>query len=185
MPGFSAFTSLPPDSSLNSTQDDFLPPIPLWAWFLVGAIAVFTRFYKLTALSVWPEYEEGLNGYMALELSHKWSGELFYSSSEIPRGYVWDLNLLFRILGSSLTTLWIFPALVSLLAVPLSYWAARQFFSKSLSFFAVFLMASSFWPSYLARNSIPPNLIPLWGCFVLFTFGKFMNSSTPQKKYGF
>ena len=181
VPGLAAYFYLFNNLPADSIHENFLPPIPLWAWFLVGTLAVLMRFFKLTTLSVWPGYEEGMSGYVALKLFQNWNGSLFYGSSEAPRGYVWGLSFLFRILGPSLMTLWLFPALISLLTVPLGWLAARRFFSRSHSFLVLMLLALSFWPAYLGKYSGQSVLIPMWGCVALFFLGVFRDSPAKKK----
>ena len=164
-------------SRLPVTQDrKSLPPIPGWAWTLVGGMALFSRLYRVDTLSVWPGYEEGANGYAALELFQKWDWGLFHGSSEAPRGYVWGLSLFFKLMGPSLAALWLYPALISLATVPLAYLAARRFFPGASAFLAASLLGLGFWPAYLGRYSGQNVLIPFWECGTLLALGWYWNA---------
>ena len=176
-----AMKKSPPLSSPDGDAREFLPPPRAWVWVLLAGITLFTRFYHLTSLSVWPGYDEGMLGFAALELSKKWDWLLFYSGNDSPMGYVWGLGLLDRIMGPSLATLWLLPALVSLFTVPLAFLAARQFFSRSFSLLAAFWVAGSFWPIYLARYSVQPNLVPLWACVSFWLLGRFLKAPSAGK----
>ncbi len=166
-------------------QSEFLPPIPAWMWILIGILALVVRFSQLTTLSVWPHYDEGVYGYYALQLNEKWDWRLFYGDSRVPPLYIWLLSLIFRVFGTSLFSLWLLPALVSILVVPTAYWAATRFFSKSFSFLFALLMAFSFWPWLLGRFSFMTGLVLLAECLAFYFLGNFLHPSSPstQKKW--
>ncbi|HTA77358.1 MAG TPA: glycosyltransferase family 39 protein [bacterium] len=148
-----------PDSNTPLYQIEFFKKIPLWVWLLIGAGAVFFRFYKLTTLSAWPIYDEGMVSFCALQIAQKGVHHLFYMFSQIPFFYLWVLGSAFKLFGPSLFNLWFWPAVISALWVPLAYLTARQYFSKSFSFFCVLTAGLSFWPSYLGRFSVNENLL--------------------------
>ncbi len=131
-------------------QKEFLPPLPAWVWVLLGACAVFVRFYKLTALSVWPFYDDGLWGWLAVRFNQQGLG-LFPEGANFPAGYAWGLAFLFRWLKPSLFCLWFYPALLSALTVAAAAWCSQMFFSRSLSLLTTWLAAFSFWPLYVGR----------------------------------
>lgn len=160
---------------------EFLTPVPTTVWILILILAVFFRFYKLTTLSVWPCYDEGFLNYYAFELSQKWDWRMFYGSSQAPPAYIWIQSFFFMWFGSSLQTIWFFPALVSALTLPLGYAASRQFFSKSFSFLLLLLMVGSFWPLYAGRFSLMTSLIPFWECLALYLLGVMVNASDRRK----
>ncbi len=178
------FFPAPSPKEVPLYQKEFLPAIPTWIWLSVAALAICVRFYKLTTLSVWPLYDEGSINYSALELSRKWDWRLFYFSSQSPPAYAWGLGLFFKIFGVSLGTLWFFPALVSLLTVPVGYFAFRQYFSKSFSFLLLLFLAGSFWPFYAGRYSLMTVLIPFWECLAFYFLGKYLNAPLKDQKTG-
>jgi 4-amino-4-deoxy-L-arabinose transferase-like glycosyltransferase len=130
---------------------DFFKDIHPAIWIIVGTLALFLRFYKLTTLSAWPIYDEGMTGFSAMQIAQKGVNHLLYMYSNIPVFYLWVLSLFFKWWGPSLFNLWFLPAFFSTLWVPLAYFAARCYFSKSFSFFCVLLAALSFWPCFSGR----------------------------------
>jgi 4-amino-4-deoxy-L-arabinose transferase-like glycosyltransferase len=165
-----------------SGQDGFVFPIPLWVWFVLGLLSVGIRFYKLTALSVWPLYDEGMYGAYAARLSQHWDWKFFFGPSQAPPFYLWGLSFFFKLFGVSLWTLWFFPALISLCLVPAGYWAARQFLSPSLSFICGCLFALSFWPVYVGRFGVMTGLVLLAECLVLGLLGGFLKEPDEKKQ---
>ncbi len=163
-------------------QLEFLPFIPAWIWILVAILAVSVRLAQLTTLSVWPHYDEGVYGYYALQLNEKWDWRLFYGDSRVPPFYIWLLSLTFRIFGTSLTSLWLLPALISISVVPIAYLAATRFFSKSFSFLCVLLAAFSFWPWLLGRFSFMTGLVLLAECLAFYLLGGVLHPSYPSSK---
>src|SRR5579872_473884 len=120
-----------PRSEKFLDQREFLPAIPFWGWLLLASLALAARFTLLTTLFVWPNFDESSYGFDAFHLATDFSPRLFYGVSQAPPFFIWGLAAFFKAFGVSLTTLWFFPALVSLSVVPLAYLAARSFFSKS------------------------------------------------------
>lgn len=168
---------------LNQDRKELLPVPTLWVWILLGVGVFFLRFHNLTTLSVWPHYDEGVYGYYAAQLVQQEDGRFFYGISRAPAFYVWVLGVLFRFLGPSLTTLWLLPAMVSLFCVPVAYWAARQFFSRSFSLVCTLGMAFGFWPLFLGRFSFMTGMVLLAECLAFFLLGKYLKaSSLPEKK---
>jgi tetratricopeptide (TPR) repeat protein len=163
-------------NSKTLLQKDFLPPIPFWAWILLGAAAVFVRFYKLTTLSVWPHFDEGFWGYSAIHFYRDWGWHLFYNNNPIPPAYLWELGLFFKWFKPSLFTLWLLPALFSLLTLPLGYLAARQFFTRSFAVLLFLLLAFSFGPLFLARFCSQLNFLILLECLFFLLLGWFLKA---------
>jgi len=149
-----------------------------WVWALLGLLAFLLRFNRLTTFAVWPHYDEGLTSYYVLDLCRLWKWKLFFGSNQTPPLYLWGWGLVYKLVGPSLFSLWLFPALISLSTVPLGYLAARQFFSKSLSLIIVLLLSLGFWPIFLGRFAGIPVLL-LWGeCGALALLGWFLKHST-------
>ena len=171
-----------PSKTMPSDQKEFLPPIPLWAWGLVGVLAVAARFTSLTTLFVWPNFDESSYGFDAFHLAAEGDPRLFYGVSQAPPLFVWGLALFFKVFGVSLTTFWFFPALVSLTTTPLAYAAARTFFSKSFSFLCAVLAAASFWPVFLGRFSLMTILILPMELLAFWSLGKFFQAKTANAR---
>jgi hypothetical protein len=152
----------------------FIPRV--WIWLLLGALAVFARFFRLTTLSAWPGYDDSLWGWMALRFLEKEGWHVFYADSNFPAAYAWGLGFFFKCWKPSLFTLWFFPALLSALTVGAGYWAARMFFSRALSFLIGFMLAFGFWPLYVGRISDQMVLLLLAECLFLGLLGLFMRA---------
>ncbi len=165
-------------------QKEFLPAIPIWVWLFVAALALFARFYKLTTLSVWPLYDEGMYGYYASQLSRQWNWQILYGSSQAPPLYLWLLAGTFKWFGVSLFSLWFLPALISSLLFPVSYWAARGFFNRSCSVALAFIFGFSFWPLYVGRFSLMTGLVLLFECLTLGLLARFLTRTEPARKPG-
>jgi hypothetical protein len=159
---------------------DFQLPSVFWVLVLCGA--VFVRFYRLTTLSTWPFVDEGYSGFFAVELSEKWSWHLLYSYCQFPPLHFWLLGLFFKLLGPSLKSLWLYPALLSLLAIPLVYLASRHFFSKSLSLTMTAFWLFGYWPLFLGRLCLAQGLLVLWQLATFLWLGHFLRQTNPQIK---
>ena len=170
------------ESSL--TNNEFIMRIPLGVWLLLGGLAVFFRFYQLTTYSVWPHYDEGWIGYYAIQQWNHWNWDFLYSRNQIPPVYVWLLALFFKIFGSSPQTLWFVSSLLSLLALPVAYFAASTLFSRSFAFIFSTLLGLSYWPWYIARFSESTAKDLISECLIFLCLGVFLKT-VPGKNSNF
>jgi hypothetical protein len=161
---------------------EFISPVPFWIIVIFAAAALFVRFWKLTTLSVWPHYDEGLWGFFALKVFQGWGWHLFYAGNPYPSAYIWILGIWFHWFTPSLFTFWLLPVLFSILIIGMGYLAARQFFSKSLSFLFAFLLAFNFWLLYMARFSSQQEPMLLWECLLFFLIGKYFQAETTSER---
>jgi 4-amino-4-deoxy-L-arabinose transferase-like glycosyltransferase len=171
-----------PYSSLEKPPEEKHFPIPLWAWALLGATALFLRFFRLTTLSAWPVMDEGIGGYFSILLLEKWDWNFSQGTSQTPRFFAWGQTLLFKIFSPSLFTLWLYPALWSLLSVPASYFATRKFFSPAVAALVAALTAVSFWPLYLGRYSTQSVFMVFWEWVAFYALAVFLNKR-PESKW--
>jgi tetratricopeptide (TPR) repeat protein len=169
-----------PKTSRPFYLQEFLPPASPWLWGLILAGGIFLRFYKLTSLSTWPNPDESLFAFIAFHISRYGDNAFFYTYAQHPFTFLWGLALFIRIFGLSLASLWAFPAAISCLSVPLGYFAARQFFSRSLSLLLAVFFAFSYWGIYAGRIACPTALCPLAELPVLYLFGKFLSGGPPK-----
>ena len=172
----------PPLEGNRIFQEEFLAPVPWWAWILLAAAAALERLYRLTTLSVWPNYDDGLWGFFAVNFMHHWDWSLFYQDNSYPSTYAWGLGALFKVLGPSLFTLWLYPALLSILVVPMGYAAARRVFSKSFSFLTVLFLGLGFWPLFVGRFGNQQILTLLWECVWLWALGGFWKAGARRNR---
>ncbi len=161
------------------TDEEFLPPVPAWLWVVLGLTAVFIHFYKLESLYAWPNGDEGSVGLYAIGLTEKWNWKFFYMPDQIPPFLIWVTSFFFRFLKPPLLGLWLFPALVSITVIPLSYLAFRSYFSKSFSFLGVCLTAFSLWLFDCGRWCQPGILLPPWELILFFLMARFLGEKDP------
>ncbi len=161
-PAWRADAVLRAGAALPRSGRETLPAVrPGFVLFLLAA-AVAVRFFRLTTLSAWPLFDEGVYSYAAIEMIQGAPPILFYGNSQAPPSFFWALAVLYRCFGVSLGGMWFLPALFSLIFVPLAWWAARKWYSPSASAFIAGLAALSFWPMYLGRFSVMTiTLLPL------------------------
>jgi hypothetical protein len=152
--------------------------VPLWGWMIFFIFALFLRLSHLTSMTQWPLYDEGMFAHFGLQLSQSWSFQPFYGPSQVPCLYFWILALAFKILGPSLSSLWLVPAVLSCMTVPLVFLGARQWMNNWVSTFLTWLWAFSFWPLYEGRFCVQYPLFVFWMWLGIYLLGLFLK--TPQ-----
>jgi 4-amino-4-deoxy-L-arabinose transferase-like glycosyltransferase len=152
---------------------EFGLPLPLGLGIIGLFCALFLRFYRLEDLFCWPNLDEGWIGTIALELSRHWSWKFFYTFGEAPPLTIWSVALLLKLGLSPSLSLWLPPALVSILTLGVGYGAARLWFSKSFSLVGAGLLAFSYWPLLLGRLCHQGIWLPFWVCLCLGAWGLF------------
>ncbi len=155
-------------------QEKEIPPLSLFFWILLLLAAGYLRFHDLTTLCTWPFVDEGRFGYFSLCLSEKWRWNLFFDQTQIPPFYYWGLGLFFKVFGPSLQNLWLFPAILSLSAIPLVYFASRLFFPSSRSVCVTLFWALSYWPLFTGRQSSFLSLLLLWQLLAFYVLGLYL-----------
>ncbi len=163
--------------------DEKVNSIPLWLWILFLLLLVLTRFYELTSLPFWPISDEGIVGFASLRLSHHWDWRLLYSPVQVEPLAFWLLALYFKVIEPSFFSFRLFSALVSLATVAAGYWAARQYFPRSLAFLFSWLLAFSFWEGTLSRLNIPVIWGPLFECLCFGFLGYWLRSDSSKRKW--
>lgn len=159
---------------LNRTlKKDILPFIPSWAWLGLIALGLFLRFWRLDTLSLWPNLDEGRTSWFAFLQSRQWDGKLLVGYNQLPPFFYWMEALYLKIIDPSLFSLWFFPALLSVGILGMGLVTARLFFSRSLSFLAVALLALGFWPLYSGRFAVEGLLVLFWEMAAFMALGFF------------
>lgn len=163
--GWAVFSTAPatPFEKPPWSQETF-SNVPIFALGLLTALGIYLRIYHLTSFSLWPHIDEGKNAYFALEGAFQNQWQLFYGNSQIPSFFVWGLGIFFKIFGPSLASLWLYPALISVITFLLGYWVACYFFSSSFASIAGFILTFNFWSLSTSRTAVEGTLIPLWEC---------------------
>ncbi len=167
-------TPAPDPSREFFNLNGFLAFRALWPWFLFGALLILTRFFRLTSLPFWPLSDEGIFSSLAADFSRNGRGDLLWTEGRIEPLLIWSLGLFFRVKEPSLAAIRLYPALLSLGSVFLSYWAARKYFPRPFSLVFCVLFSFSFWEFTLMRFCTPEDLIPLFQFLALGCLGLFL-----------
>lgn len=155
--------------------------VPSWIWAGILFGSIFLRFYGLTSLPTWPMWDDADFAFYSLQLFEHWKWRLFFASTQVPPLFFWLQALFFKIIHPSLMSLWLFPALVSALSVPMAYWASRQFFTPFFSMLLTALVGFSFWPLYLEHFCLPVILLLEWQFLCLGLLGCYWKVQSVEK----
>ncbi len=156
----------------GETGGHFQPRFVPWILAPLAALMFFLRFYKLATFSTWPSTDDGWFGAYALDLYEKWNWNLLFGPIRFPALNFWPQTLLFKILGPSLLSLFLLPAIFSLLTVFFAYGAAKEYFSKPFAFLYAGIAAFSFWPLLLGRIPGGGGVIPILELAVLILLSR-------------
>ncbi len=179
MAGFSPFRSSEQRSSFYT--ETFSCDFHWWVLVLLFVSLLF-RFYHLTHFYLWPNGDEALHGFLAIPLISKWNWQFFYTVGEHPPLLIWFLVPFFKFIDSPFFDIWFLPAFFSSIAVPVGYWASRQFFSKSFSWLFGFLLAFSFWPLYSGRFCHQGLFTPFWELLGFLLLAFFIKTQSKSRK---
>jgi 4-amino-4-deoxy-L-arabinose transferase-like glycosyltransferase len=164
--------------------DSFPLSLDRWIPLLVLAVLV-ARLAGLTGLSTWPMPDDGTFFYYSLGLSQKWSWQFFFSQAQAPALFNWFLALFLKIFQPGLFSLWLFPALLSILTFLLGTLGARKYFSPSFAFLFLSMCSLDFWLLYAGRFCMPIGLFLLWESLVLVLLAYFLKTSSDKvRPYG-
>jgi tetratricopeptide (TPR) repeat protein len=181
---FAAASTIPAPFGSDSRpifNEDSLPALPLW--LLAGAFSLSTwaRFVDLTGLSTWPNPDESIFAALAIHITRHWDWRFFYDYSQVCFTFPWCLALWFKLFVPSLTSLWLFPALLSALTIPLFYLASRPFFSRNLSLVVAAFAGLSYWGLYEGRVGLQTVLIPPFELLFLCLWGRTYGPHSPKR----
>jgi uncharacterized membrane protein YbaN (DUF454 family) len=118
-----------------------------------------------------------------MELFSKWSHKLLFTEGQNEPLFFWGLALFFKVFEPSIFSMRLYTTLISLATVGAGYWAARQYFSKQIVFFATWLLALGFWPFTLDKLCMWVDSLPLMECLALGCMGLLINSSDVRAKW--
>jgi hypothetical protein len=166
----------------SSLQKEWLPAVPGKVWVATGALLILGRSIALTTFWGYPLYDEVFNAYYALHLLGHWTWHPFFFFSQLPPLYIWLLAGLFKLFGFSTSLLWGLPAFLSILCPFTFYAAARQFFSRSISFMIFLVTAFGFWPLYLGRFSHQAGLMLWIEGLAFWALGHYVNAPSDRKR---
>ena len=175
----------PSSFTLTTAANGSNEKLPLGLWLFFGFLVFFTRFYKLTSIPSWPISDEGIFATMSLGLLKKWNWSVLWGDVHFEPLLIWALGDFFKIITPSFLSLRLFPALISIGTILLSYWASRQFFSKFISFIYCWVFAFSFWEFSFMRLCVPEILIVFFQFSALALLGIFIKKKTSASKWFF
>jgi len=149
---------------------------------LLAGLSVFIRLFQLTSLSTWPLPDEGLYSFYSIELLKHWNWNMFFSYGQAPPAFNWLLTLFFKFFAPSLPSLWLFPALCSILSVILFYFSARIHFSRLFSFVLLALVSFGFWNLFPGRLCMGMGILNCWDAVLLGALGLLLKSTDDKKR---
>ena len=147
--------------------DRWLAP---WMPWLIVALAVGLRFWRLDAQSLWAD--EGNSASLALR---SWSDISLAAAADIhPPLYYWLLNLWVRLFGLSENGLRSLSVFASAATVGLTYDLGRRLFGRVAGLLAAFLLAIAPFHIYYAQEARMYALLTLWATLLVSSFIVFL-----------
>ena len=141
-----------------------------WLWILFAVLFMITRFYKLTTLP-WPVTEDGYVAYYANRLVTQGDWRILYGCAQMEPLYIWGLAAWFKLLQSSLLALKTYPIILYVGVLTAAYWGARRYFSKAVSFVALWFLAFNFWAFIINRKCHASGGLLFFECLALYLLG--------------
>jgi hypothetical protein len=167
---------------LPCSRESFTVSSP-WPLVLVLFLAVGIRLAQVHVPDYWPLWDDGCFASYSMGLSNQWKWDFFYSTTQHPPLFNWSLGLFFKLITPSLFSLWLYPALCSILVIPFAYFATRTFFSKSFSFLFCFMVGLGFWPLYAGRFCMYMVVLLLWEMITLALLAVFLKVGPSSKRF--
>ena len=158
--------------------------VPPWLLIFLAGLALFLRFFKLTSLTFWPNGDEGISGTVFVHLNSHWDWKFFHLFGQAPASLYWLGALILRLTHSPFLSLWLGPALVSVLWLPAIYLFLSAFWDKTTAWIGTGLTAFSYWPLMLGRVFCPGDLLPLWECLLLALLGRLLKAPPARRSQG-
>lgn len=153
-----------------------------WLLALAASFGIFLRFFKLTSFRPWPNSDEALQGFFAIDLVRQWDWRFFYTSGQHPPLLIWLLHWFFQGSAPPLFNLWFLSALLSTLFVILGFLAARMFFPPPIPSLYGLLLTFGFWPLYFGRFCVQGVLVPFFEMAAFGLVGYFLRSKSDISK---
>jgi 4-amino-4-deoxy-L-arabinose transferase-like glycosyltransferase len=162
-------------------REDTIPTVPIHWWLLTAILALIPRLYILFNSS-WLNPDEGLFGFLSLEISKIWKWHFFFTFAQAPPLFNWSAAIFFKWFTPSIFSMRLFQFILSIITILLVYRCGRNFFSKSFIFSCLYLFAFSFWPLYISVFFEPLSLLPILEIMSFWTLGSVLNSNKQEKK---
>jgi len=151
-----------------------------WFWIVFAILFLITRFYKLTTLP-WPLTEDGYVAYYANRLAVLGDWKILYGCAQMEPLYIWGLAAWFKVFQSSLLALKTYPIILYVGVLATGYWAARRYFSKTISFVALWFLAFNFWTFFINRKCHASGGFLLFSCLTFYLLGGSLLSASNKR----
>ncbi len=144
-----------------------------WLWMVLAGLFVVTRIYKLTTLP-WPVPDDGYVAYWANRLAVQGDWRMLYGNSHAEPLFFWALAGWFKLFQPTLLALKTFPVLVYVGVLAAGYFAARQYFSKTVSFIALWFLAFNFITLFINRQCQAAGFLLFLECLTFYLLGRYL-----------
>jgi hypothetical protein len=141
-----------------------------WFWIVLAILFIITRFYKLTTLP-WPLTEDGYVAYFANRVATQGDWKTLYGCAQMEPLYIWGLAAWFKLFQSSLLALKTYSIILYVGVLVAGYWGTRQYFSKTISFVALWFLAFNFWAFFITRRCHASGALLFFACLVFYLLG--------------
>lgn len=144
---------------------------------LIGAVAVFFRFWNLASLPPGLHPDEAANGLDIIRMIENKDFRIFYNTNGPREAFFFYLQslwvfggLIFKISALTFTplALRLAPAVIGVLTVLGLYWLLREWLERKWALAGAFFLAVSSWHIQLSRNGFRAILVPLITVFFFY-----------------
>ncbi len=183
LPALIACHLLSDEKPTTAPTPDLLPDPPTALYIALGALLLFTQFYRLEQNPFWPTMDDAREDYYCLHLSQAWNGRLLYGEGQAQPLYFWLVGFLCRLLPPSLLLFDAVPAALFTLLIPIAYWSARQFFPRGHAFLACAFLALAFPPYTISRFHQNLVLLLIFECLLIVFLARHLRAY-PSNRIG-
>ena len=169
------FLSKAPQKPIYS-EESFRDLTSEWFW-VIAVLAFLPRFFILLAPN-WPTSDDGINAFIPMELSKKWSWQIFLTHSQIPPINSWIQVFYFKWITPSFFSMRLYFFILSVSAALLSFSIAKIYFSRSTALFCFFFASLGFWPLYASKFWMYPLPLFTFQIIVLGILGIYLKSTS-------
>jgi len=156
------------------------PKLSILTVLLLVSAALFLRSHRLTSIVTWPAFDEAMFGYFARGILQDTGFDLFYGIGQVPPLYFWFLAGVFKVFGVSLSSLWLAPAFLSAMTLPLVHLTGRRVFGPFPAGLLTCLWAFGFWPNYSGRFCVQYAFYMFWIWLSLFFLTGYLQKDRPK-----
>jgi len=136
--------------------------------FLVLAVAIFFRFYKIDSLPGGLFPDEAANGEDALSILSGDTRAFYERGLGREALYFYLLAISIKLFGIGVWQIHIVSALIGLSTVLATYLLAKELFNNRVAFFAGIFLATSYWHTTLSRTGFRAILLPLFSSLFFY-----------------